>query len=231
VIRIGGGQAVVSSVVSPSQVLAAITVPIVRTMPNDPNNLPVPAPAGTWTITTPVSVITNLDHLEGMQVTGLADGNVIPLTTVVGGTITLPQAASSVKVGLPFIAQLQALHIEEQSQGTIQGKRKKANGLNVRMEKTRGIQVGANQPVAAALDFQQEIPWSNLVDVPEVPNANVPAAALPLFSGDKFARLNDDWQNYNGWEAAPLMVAVQQSLPLPMNITALVPTFEVGDTP
>jgi hypothetical protein len=231
VIRIGGGQAVMSSVVSPSQVLASITVPIVQTMPNDPNNLPVPAPAGAWTITTPVSVITNLDHLEGMQVTGLADGNVIPLTTVVNGTITLPQAASSVKVGLPFVAQLQALHIEEQSQGTIQGKRKKANGVNVRMEKTRGIQVGANQPVAAALDFQQEIPWSNLVDLPEVPNANVPAAALPLFSGDKFQPINDDWQNYNGWEAAPLMIAVQQSLPLPMNITALVPTFEVGDTP
>ncbi len=231
VIRAGGGQAVVTSVLSPTQVLAAVTVPIVQTIPNDPNNLPVPAPAGSWTITTPVSVITNLNHLEGMQVTGLADGNVIPLTTVVGGTITLPQPASDVKIGLPFTAQLQTLHLEEQSQGTIQGKRKVIKGVTVRMEKTRGIQVGCNQPVAAALDFQQEVPWTNLVDLPEVPNANIPLAALPLFSGDKFQPVDDDWQSWNGWEASPGMVAVQQSLPLPMNITALAPTFETGDTP
>jgi hypothetical protein len=231
VIRIGGGQAVVTNVISATQVLAAITVPIVQTVPNDPNNLPVPAPAGTWTITTPVSVITNLNHLEGMTVTGLADGNVIPPATVSGGTIALPQPASSVKIGLPFTAQLQTLHLEEQSQGTIQGRRKIIKGVTVRMEKSRGVQLGCNQPVAAALDFQQEIPWTNLVDLPEVPNADIPAAALPLFSGDKFQPVDDDWQNWNGWEASPGMIAVQQSLPLPMNITALAPTFETGDTP
>jgi hypothetical protein len=103
--------------------------------------------------------------------------------------------------------------------------------VTVRMEKSRGVQLGCNQPVAAALDFQQEIPWTNLVDLPEVPNADIPAAALPLFSGDKFQPVDDDWQNWNGWEASPGMIAVQQSLPLPMNITALVPTFETGDTP
>lgn len=231
VIRIGGGQAAVTSVISPTQVFAGITVPIIQTVPNDPNNLPIPAAPGQWTITTPVSTITNLNHLEGMTVTGLADGNVIPLTQVVNGTVTLPQAASSVKIGLPFVAQLQALHIEEQSQGTIQGKRKVIKGVNIRLEKSRGVQVGANQPVAAALDFQQEVPWSNLVDLPEVPVAGIPAAALPLFSGDKFQPISDDWANWDGWQASPGMVAAQQSLPLPMNICALVPTFEVGDTP
>lgn len=229
VIRIGGGQASVTSVNTPSQVLAAITAPIIETIPNDPNNLPVPAPAGDWTITTPVSTITNLGHLEGMQVTGLADGAVISLTTVVGGTITLPQPASSVKVGLPFVAQLQAMHLEDQSQGSTQGKRKRINGMNVRTEKSRGIQIGANQPVAAALDFQQEVPWTNLVDLPEVPAANVPLAALPLFTGDKFAPVDDDWQNYDGWQASPGMVCAQQSLPLPMNILAFVPSYVTGD--
>lgn len=229
VIRIGGGQAVVSQVLTPSQVLAAITVPIIATLPNDPNNLPVPAPAGTWSITTPVSQITNLFHLEGMQVYGLADGADIPLTTVVNGTVALATPASSVKIGLPFIAQLQAMPLEMNAQGTIQGKRKKISAVTVRMEKSRGIQVGANQPVAAALDFQQEVPWTNLVDTPEVPQDNAPASALPLFTGDKYVNIDDDWTSWNGWEASPGQVAVQQTKPFPMNVLALIPSWEVGD--
>lgn len=231
VVRIGGGQATVTSVVSATQVAAAITVPIVKTIAGDPNRLPVPAASGDWSITTPVTAIAGLDHLEGMTVTGIADGEVIDPVTVVKGAITLGKPASAVRVGLPFTAQLQALHIEEQSQGSIQGKRKRISGLTVRMEQTRGIQVGANQPVASALDFQQEVPWKNLVDVPDMANINVPQAAMPLFTGDRFVPLDDDWQNWQGNEAAPGMIAVQQKLPLPMSINALVPTFSVGDTP
>jgi hypothetical protein len=229
VIRIGGGQATVTAFNNPTQVLAAITVPINRTVPNDPNLLPVPASPGKWTITTPVTQITNLFHLEGMQVTGLADGQVIDPVTVINGTVILSQAASSVKIGLPFVAQLQAMPIEVPQLGSVQGKRKKATGLNILLEKTRGIQVGANQPVASALDFQREVPWSNLVDLPDLPQQDIPSAALPLFTGAKFAPLNDDWQNWNGWEASPGMIAAQQSQPLPMNILAFVPEFSMGD--
>jgi hypothetical protein len=229
VIRIGGGQAVVQSVLSSLLAIAAITVPIVDTIPDDPNRLPVPADPGEWTMTTPVTTISNLGHLEGMQVTGLADGVVIPLTTVVNGSITLAQPASSVIVGLPFIAQLQAMPIEIPQLGTIQGKRKVSTGINVRLEKSRGVQIGANQPVASTLDFFEEIPWTNLVDLPEVPRANLPEAALPLFTGDKFVTPNDDWQNWDGWQASMGMVCAQQTQPLPMNILAFIPDIEVGD--
>jgi len=230
IIRIGGGQAQVTSVLSAQQVNAAVTVPIVKTIPNDPFLLPVPAAPGDWTITTPVSVVTNLFHLEGMLVTGLADGAVIPPTTVVNGAITLPNPASSITVGLPFIAQLQAMPIEIPQMGSIQGKRKLMSGMTIRVQQSRGYQMGANQPVASALDFQQEIPWSNLVDVEDVPQRNVPSAALPLFTGDKFAPLNDDWQNWDGWSAAPGMVCAQQVQPLPLNVLAFIPQVQVGDT-
>lgn len=230
VIRIGGGQAAVQSVESPTSLTAAITVPIVKVIPNDPYRLPVPAPSGTWTITQPISTISNLGHLEGMTVTGLADGAVIPPVTVVNGAIDLDAPASSVVVGLPFIAQLQAMPVEVPQVGTIQGARKVISGMNVRMEKSRGIQIGADQPVASTLDFNEEVPWENLVDLPEVPRANLPDAALPLFTGDKFTPISGDWQNWNGWEAAPGMVCAQQLLPLPMNILAFMPNVELGDT-
>jgi len=230
VIRIGGGQATVTTVESSTQVLAAITVPIIAVMSDDPNNLPLPASAGDWTLTQPVTTISNLGHLEGMQVTGLADGAVIPLTTVQNGAITLDTPASSVVVGLPFIAQLQAMPIEIQSAGTIQGDRKVVRQMNVMVEKSRGIQVGADQPVASALDFFQEVPWDNLVDLDiDTPRANLPDAAIPLFTGTKSIPINSDWQNWNGFEPAPGMVCAQQTLPLPMNILAFVPKIEIGD--
>lgn len=229
VIRIGGGQAVVTTVNNPNQVLAAIRVPIIAVVPNDPYRLPIPAPAGKWTIATPVAAVTNLWHLEGMEVTGLADGAVIPLTTVVNGRIDLPVPASAVTVGLPFVAQVQAMPIEISSLGTVQGARKVSNSVTVRMEKSKGFQVGANQPVASALDFQQEIPWSRLSDIPEVPRDDIPDAALPLFTGDKYVNIDDDWQNWNGWEASPGMICAQQTQPLPMNVLAFIPNVALGD--
>ena len=229
IIRVGGGQASVTTVNSPTQVLANIIVPIIETIPNDPNNLPVPAPSGDWTITTPVPTVTGLFHLNGMTVTGLADGAVIPPTVVQNGQITLATPASAITVGLPFVAQVQAMPIEIPSLGSIQGKRKKITGCTVIFEKSKGAQLGANQPVASMLDFQEEIPWTNLVDMPEVPNANLPNAAIPLFSGTKFQPVIDDYQNFNGFEAAPGMACVQQSLPLPMNVLAFVPNIALGD--
>jgi hypothetical protein len=229
VIRIGGGQATVQSVQSSTALTAAITVPIVQVIPNDPYRLPIPAPSGKWTITQPVSEISNLGHLEGLTVTGLADGAVIPPAVVSGGMISLPSPASSVVIGLPFIAQMQAMPIELPQLGTIQGKRKSISSMNILMEKSRGFQVGVNQPVASALDYFEEIPWQDLVDLPERPRKNLPDAALPLFTGAVPANLKGGWQNWNGWEAAPGMVCAQQTLPLPMNILAFMPEVVPGD--
>lgn len=229
VIRVGGGQATVITVNSATQVLAAIVAPILQTMPDDPNRLPIPAPSGSWSITTPVSSVSNLDHLEGMQVTGLADGEVIPLTTVVNGSIALAQPASNIKIGLPYICQLQSMPTEIPALGSIQGERKRIPGATIRVQASRGFQLAANQPIASALDYQPEIPWDNLVDPPSVPRSNVPAAALPLFTGDLFAPINDDWQNWNGWEASPGCIAAQQLSPNPLDVLAFVPRLALGD--
>ena len=54
------------------------------------------------------TTITALSHLEGMPVAYLADG--LPGTgTVSGGTLTLPELAQKVSVGLPFTSQIKTL--------------------------------------------------------------------------------------------------------------------------
>ncbi len=237
IIRVGGGKASVTAINSTSQVVADIIAPILQTVPNDPNRLPVPAPPGKWTITRPVTIITNLDHLEGMQVAVLADGAVVaggdmPLMTVVNGQIELATAASAVIVGLPFTAQYQTLYPEIPGMPTIQGRPKRTSKSTYRLEQSRGVEGGVDQPVASMLDFQQEIDWTNMQPIPDQASIGAPNGAIPLFTGDKTIPLPGAWQNAaNGWEASPCFIAAQQRSPLPMNILCVVPYLEVGDTP
>lgn len=228
IIRVGGGIATITAVLSPTLVTASLTSTILSTVTDDPNNLPVPAGPGQWTMTTPVTTLTNLDHLEGMQVATLADGSVQPSQVVSGGRITLANPASSIKVGLPFTVQLQSMHAEMPGGITIQGKRKSIDGVTVRMKGSRGVAVGCNQPVASALDSQQEVPWSHMQEVKDRTNGILAGNAIPLFTGDRFIRVDDDWNTADD-QAAPGMVAVQQLYPLPMNVLAFVFDIEAGD--
>ena len=236
VIRMGGGIATVTEIISPTQALASIVAPILQTIPNDPNNLPIPAAAGAWTITTPVTTLANLRHLEGMQVAVLADGAVVaggdqPLITVVNGQITLPNPASDIKVGLPFAVQYQSMHTEMPGEPTIQGKPQMASVVVARVAASRGIQIGANRPVASTLEYQREAPWVQMQDVQDYASVGISANALPLFTGDKPPTpIGGGPQNWNGFENAPGMIAAQQLNPLPMNLLAMIPTVWAGET-
>lgn len=234
IIRMGGGKAQITAYVSPTQVVATNLIKITALTPNDPTNTPLPAQAGNWTIGTPVTTIQGLNHLEGMQVTGLADGAVISPTTVVNGSITLPTAASAVTVGLGYQAQAQSLPIEVPSAGTIQGKRKMIPAITVRLEQSRGVKLGANQPNASEQENYANVPWGQppygkMIAIPEVQNQLNSGNYLPLFTGDHHILVDDDWNNQT-WSEAPGMVAAQQDFPLPMNLLAFIPQLLVGDS-
>ena len=230
VIRMGGGVLTVQRYINVNQVVAVVNQPILLTVPNDPYFTPVVVAQGDWTMTTPVSTITNLGHLEGMQVSILADGNVVPGQTVTNGAVTLPAPASDVKVGLPFVAQVQALHTDVSGAPTVQGKSKRVSGVTVRMEKSRGVQVGANQPIASTFEYQQEVLWGQTVkmrDLQDRVTSNAYGAPIPLFTGDKSLPIDDVWltalnqPNYG-------MVAAQQLNPLPMNILCFTYKIDFG---
>lgn len=235
VIRMGGGIGTVSQYVSPTQVIAQLApqAAITAIIPNDPYNTPVPQPAGSWTITTPVTEVSGLDHLEGMTVNALCDGTPVTSLVVSGGSVTLPNAASSIVIGLPFIAQAQSLHADLPSE-MIQGDRKRIQGVVVRLANTRGILLGQDQPVAAQQRNQMELPWNvtpNFMTALVEPNALAGAGnAVPLFSGDKYVSIAGDYSTTDG-QPSPGMVAVLQELPLPAEILAFMPQLELGDQP
>ncbi len=236
VLRMGGGIGTVSQYVSPTQVIAQVPPQsqITTTLPNDPFNMPVPATPGHWTITTPVSVVFGMEHLKGMMVNALCDGfPVTGLIVAADGSVTLPNAASQILIGLPFIAQAQSMHAEMPGE-MIQGKRMRIQAVTTRMANSRGMLFGQDQPIAAEQPNQAELPWNvapNFMTAMTEPQMLAGAGnALPLYSGDKREIVAGDYQMTTG-AASRGMVAVMQTLPLPAEVLAFIPELEVGDVP
>ncbi len=224
VIRMGGGIATITAFNGVDEVEANITEPIVDLIPNSRGRV-LPQLAGNWTMTVPVSTISGLKYLAGATVTGLADGEVIPPTVVsAAGSIPLPAPATAVIAGLGFQAQLQSVNLDT-GEPTVQGQRKKEAAVTVRMQSSKGIKCGANQPNGSFSNPPQNAPaWSQLADVPDKGVPVYGSTQKPLYTGD--ARLP-----INGGFATPGQIALQQDNPLPMEILAIIPEALAGDKP
>lgn len=223
VIRMGGGFATITNVVSSTAATANLDEPITLVIPNDPNNTPVPAVPGSWTVTTPVTSVTGLSHLEGQTVKALADGDVIENLTVVGGTVPLGASASSVIVGIPFQGQIQSLYTDIPGEATIQGKRKNIFAVTVRVRDSRGLKVGSNQVDASTQPLGANVEWANLIEIKERSNSVFAGTPIPLFTGDERVNIPATWRK-------PGQVAVQQDNPLPANVLAFIPEIVIGDS-
>lgn len=231
IIRVGGGIAEITQYTDAQHVVANILSPIVATLPNSGGQV-LPAPAGNWTMTAPVTTISGLDYLAGATVTGLADGNVIPPTVVSAqGTINLAVPASAVTIGLGFQAQLQSVYLDV-GQPTVQGQRKKIAAVTARLENSRGVKMGSNQPDGSTLSPMQIAPkWKNLDAVPDLAPAQYGgikppynSISVPLFTGDRHIPIKGGFQKAG-------QVALQQDLPLPMQVLALISEIDAGDLP
>lgn len=224
VIRAGGGKATVTQFNGGMSIIADITQPITQTIPNDPSAMPVPITAGSWSIATPTTVVSGLNHLEGKIVSILADGSVAPQQVVTNGAITLPNPASAIAVGLPFLPQLQTMYLDPHEQPmTAQSKRKTIPSVAVRVQGTRGIFAGADQPDASTQPGGENVPWANMTPIKDRP-ADLPGGdAIPPFTGDEYLSIISNW-NTKG------QIAIQQPDPLPANILAIVSYYATGDT-
>lgn len=223
VIRMGGGVATITTFTSTTVVEADLSAEITKTIPDNPNNIPLPAISGTWTLTTPATTVRGLSHLEGQDIMVLADGNVVDGLSVTNGAVTLETEASSILVGLPFTAQLQSLYTDIPGEATVEGKSKNIYAVTVRVRDSRGIQIGSNQVDSSTQANGATVPWSDMIEVKERGNNVNAGTAIPLFTGDERVAIPANWS-----DAA--QVAVQQVYPLPANILAFIPEVQIGDT-
>ncbi len=224
VIRMGGGVATVTARTSTTEVVAQITSPITLLIPNTDD--PMPAASGDWTLTAPASSVGGLTYLAGATVTGTYDGKVLPPTVVPAtGRIDLPAPATAVTVGLGFGVQLQSTYLNTQGGTTAQGQRKAIEGVTVRMESSRGITVGSNQPDGAALSPPRLAPqWTGMNALPDLARPAYGSDLIPLYTGDAYIPITGGFGDTG-------QVAVEQLEPLPMTCLAFVPVVLEGDQP
>lgn len=166
-----------------------------------------PALAGAWSITTPVSSISGLDHLEGKTVSILADGSEQTQKVVTNGAITLENSATAIVVGLPIQGQFKTLYLSAED-GKDQGKRKKVSAVTFRVKDTRGLKVGPD--------------FTHLTPIKERSTQPLGYPVLPI-TGDERIIIQPTW-NKGG------QIVAQQDSPLPAQILAVMPEVTIGDT-
>lgn len=230
IIRMGGGIATVTGYTSATKVVGAWN--LVAT--NGVIGLPYASP-GNWTVAAPVTSL-NAPHLAGMAIVGLADG--VPLAgLVVGptGTVTLPFPASNVKVGLAFLPQIQTPYLN--AQGSVPGARKVIPAATVRLASSGSFQIGTNQPDGAAQNPPQlGMTWTGMAkgDTTKPTGGQTPAVTYTSPGGQQVTQVWTGDLRVVGagaeWNSKG-QVAVQQPLPLPLEVTAIMPEMLPGDQP
>jgi hypothetical protein len=194
----------------------------------DPTQISIPVSQGNWTLTVPTGTVV-ASHLAGAIVTGLADGSVItPRLAATDGTITLDMPASQIVVGLGFQVQLQTLRFET-GNPTVQGQRKTIGGVTARVEASLGFEIGVNQPDGSAQQPMQIAPfWPGMSPapppMPPIGQAALNSSTQPLYTDDIRIDQASGWDKHG-------QVALQQNLPLPLQLLAVIPEFLPGDTP
>lgn len=208
VLRMDNGIANITGFSSSTIISGVWTQEPNEVVPNDPNETPVPAASGSWSIAMPFSTFVGLDHLEGLQVAILADGGVVPPQTVQNGSIILPSPATKVHVGLPYTCQLQTMPLDAGTP-TIQAKRKNINALSLRCANTRGSKVGRG------FDF--------MTAIKQLSPTVILGQPIPLLTGDYRIVMDSVWDVYG-------QVCIQQDDPLPVTILGLISEVSIGDT-
>lgn len=149
-----------------------------------------------------------LEHLNGREVTAVADGNVYHGLTVVDGGIVIDSPASVIHVGLPYVSELETLEPDPGGDSnTIRDRKRRVTRLSVYLENTRTMKAGP------ASDKVYELPFRTDEDY---------GSPTRLFTGMKEINIDPSWAK----GSASLYVLHDE--PSPITILALIPRVEVG---
>lgn len=154
------------------------------------------------------NTITGLDHLEGMTINVLADGDVFEGRVVEGGAVTLPIRFTQAHAGLPYVSEGETLplYVELQGTGATRGLPVKAVETFFQLENTRGIEVSAGGVDGWTEMVQTEFDLSD---------------SIPLYTGlwrfDQHVDFSDR-----------ATIRVRQRYPLPMTVLGISPKWVIG---
>lgn len=140
-LRVGGGKAVITAFTDSTHVVGTFTRDMTDVLQEDTANTPLPQVSGTWSLDRPFSSVAGLRHLEGQTVSVLADGNVLPQKVVTNGKVDLGTSVTKAVVGLGFTCLFQSLP-PALNGAVIEGKRQRPVALALRVDDTRGLQIG-----------------------------------------------------------------------------------------
>lgn len=167
-----------------------------------------------------VASFTGLSHLEGKAVSVLADGVVVAspnnvdyaVKTVVGGALSLGRPYAVVRVGLPYIADLETLDIDTPSGPSLKTKKVMVKRVGLYVEKTRGLFTG--RAIPSGTD-----PLENLDTFParESENPDLPPALLSEYIELPAQSAPDNHGR----------IAARQVDPLPATILAAIPSGDL----
>jgi hypothetical protein len=155
------------------------------------------------------TTISGLSHLEGQEVSILADGATHPNKTVSSGSITLDRAATKVKIGLGYTSLLKTMRIDAGAQnGTSQAKTKRIYEVTARLYESVGVEIGPD------LNNMERVPFRTSSDPMD--------QGIPPFTGDKEVEFRGDYDT-DGF------MIVRQTQPLPLTILSLYPRLVTND--
>lgn len=207
-LRAGNGVFLVQSVTSPTQVVVLMTIPPTNWIPETNQSMSFPVVAGDWSLDTPSETFSGLWHLEGESVGILGDGNVFPNQTVVNGSITLSHPVSRACIGINYTCTAQTLPVIIPNQG-IEANRKRAVGVGVRFNQSRGLTYGRTLQNLYAVRERTTEPYGQ---------------ATRMLNGIKYLLLDPNWEE-------DTQTYFVQSNPLPATLLSIVTDIEVGDEP
>lgn len=155
----------------------------------------------------PIKSVSGLSHLEGEEVSILADGAVMPPQVVTAGEITLEHEASVIHVGLPITADIQTLPwaIEADTAGG-QGRPKNINEVYLRVNESSGVFAGPS--------------FDRLTETKQ--RTNEPYGTPPrLKSGEIRLAVAPSWQESG-------QICLRQSDPLPLTLVSMTLSVVAG---
>jgi hypothetical protein len=157
---------------------------------------------------TPTTTISGLKHLNGKDVSVLADGAVHPPRQVLNGTITLEAAASKVTVGLPYTSDMQTLPLVlEGMQAAGQGTTKNVSRVHLRVSRSSVVRAGPS--FDQLVTYQTRSTDDNYNSPPALLTEEIQVPVAPSWTRDG-------------------AVCVRQDAPLPLTVLSMALELQTG---